>query len=267
MLTAVKALGALLLPPGILIVLALAGLLLLRWRFRLGAGLIWAAVLALAVLSLPLTGRALLVALEDDAAPVALDDATLPRRAQAIVVLGAGREWNAPEYGADAVNMYTLSRLRYAARLHRATGLPLLVSGGSVFGEHVPEAELMRQSLAQDFGVQARWLETRSRNTFENALYSRALLADAGVRSALLVTHAWHMPRARWAFARAGLSVVPAPTGYSTVAGSALDLLPVAKGLRMSQIALRERLGLLWYRLRYAGAASREAGAAATPAG
>lgn len=254
---AAKALGALLLPPGILILLAVAGLLLLlSRRRRLGAALTSAAVLALLVLSMPVTGHALLLALEDDLAALDLNDAQLARRAGAIIVLGGGREWNAPEYSGDTVNKYTLERLRYAARLHRATGLPLLVSGGSVLGESLPEAELMRQSLAQDFGVSAEWLEPRSRNTYENALHSRAILAAAKVEVAFVVTHAWHMPRVQWSFAQAGLAVIPAPIGFSTDSGSSLDWLPTAQGLSMSRRALRERLALLWYRLRYADGAA-----------
>ena len=256
MLTAVKALGALLLPPGILILLACAGLLLLPRRPRAGAALLWAAVLALLVLSLPVTGRALLAGLEETAAPVALEDPALARRAEAIVVLGGGRVWDAPEHAGDSVNMYTLERLRYAARLQRATGLPVLVSGGSALGERVPEAELMRQTLVRDFDVPVRWTEKRSRNSFENALYSRAILEAAGVGSALLVTHAWHMHRVQWSFDRAGLRVVPAPMGFSTGSGSGLGWLPTAEGLSMSRRALREHLGLLWYRLRYTRAES-----------
>lgn len=262
MLTA-KALGALLLPPGILILVAVAGLLLLRRRPRLGTTLIAAAVLALLALSAPLTGHALLASLEGGLAALDLHDAQLPQRAGAIVVLGGGREWNAPEYAADTVNRYTLERLRYAARLQRATGLPLLVSGGSVLGEPVPEAELMRRSLAQDFGVRAEWIEPRSRNTCENALHTRALLRAARVDVAIVVTHAWHMPRAQWCFARAGLKVIPAPVGFSTASGSSLAWLPTAQGLAMSRRALRERLALLWYRLRYSDRPGPAADAAA----
>lgn len=267
MLTAVKAFGALLLPPGILILLALAGLLLLPRRRRAGAALLWTAVLALLLLSLPLTGRALLAGLERQVPALAPGDPGLARRAQAIVVLGGGRTWNAPELAGDTVNRYTLERLRYAAHLQRTTGLPLLVSGGTVFGEATPEAELMRRALARDFGVPVQWTETRARNTFENALYARAILAPAGIRSALVVTHAWHMPRVRWSFAQVGLEPVPAPLGFSTGGGSWLALVPTAEGLGMSRRALRERLGLLWYRLRYGREASVPVPASAPAAG
>lgn len=174
--------------------------------------------------------------------------------AQAIVVLGAGRYRSAPEYGGmDTVPRLGLERLRYAAKLSRETGLPVLASGGSVQGEPVPEAETMRVVL-QEFGVTARWLETRSRNTYENAQHSAVLLKNEGIATVLLVTHAWHMPRAREAFEYAGLNVVPAPMGYMGT-GSNLeelgvwDWLPNAGALYDNRLLMHELLGRWWYRL------------------
>jgi len=69
--------------------------------------------------------------------PVALEHGT----AVAIVVLGADRRRDAPEYGGDTIGGFGLERLRYAAWLHKKTGLPVLVSGdGSTQDEVVPEA-------------------------------------------------------------------------------------------------------------------------------
>lgn len=253
MLTLTKAAGILLMPPGIVIILALIGLLLLlRWRLA-GAALLTASIAALYVLSLPVTGIALLGRLEAQVPALPVIDAALGARAGAIVVLGGGRHIDSPEYGGDTVNTSTLERLRYAARLHRATGLPVLVSGGSVFGESIPEAELMQRVMREDLGVSATWVEGRSRTTYENALYSRAILEAAGITRVLLVTHAWHMPRAIWAFRQAGLDVLMAPTSFSRGyrSHSGLDWLPSARGLLHASRALHEQLGLLWYRLRY----------------
>jgi uncharacterized SAM-binding protein YcdF (DUF218 family) len=251
MLTIAKAVGVLLTPPGIIVVLVVLGLLLQsRWRY-FGTALLWGSVLALFVLSLPVTGYFLLHTLEGSVEPLSMTDTSLRERAQAIVVLGGGRADDAPEYGGDTVNDYTLERLRYAARLHRATGLPLLVTGGSVFGEPVSEAELMQESLVRDFQVRAAWVESRSRTTYENAVYSRAILEAAGIRRVFLVTHARHIPRALWAFRQAGIEVIAAPTSYS-VRGSrttVLDFLPSMRGLSSSSAAAHEWTGLLWYRL------------------
>src|SRR5690606_37686745 len=116
MLTFTKTVGTFLLPPGIVIVLGFLALLLLP-RSRLAAGvLIGSATLALYVLSLPVTGIALQQGLGSAFPALPTPDAALRARADAIVVLGGGRDVAAPEYGGDTVGAATLERLRYAAR-------------------------------------------------------------------------------------------------------------------------------------------------------
>lgn len=240
---------SLVLPPGLNILLVLVGLaLLMRWR-RTGAGFIALGVLSLYLLSTSAGTR--LVAGEWEAVPLFEQ----PGAAGAIVVLGGGRNREAPEYGGgDVVSMYTLVRLRYAARLHRRTGLPLLVSGGRVSGEE-PEAEatLMAEALTQDFRVPVRWREDGSRDTFANAAETARLLRAEGIDTVVLVTHAVHMRRARTAFEAEGLGVIPAPTYFMLTPGGPLgaeDFVPTLKALAESHYALHERVGALWYRLR-----------------
>ncbi len=250
--------GTLLTPPGIIVMAGLLGLLLqLRWR-ALGGIVVLVSITVLFALSLPFTGRALIAPLEATAS--ALPAATLTpedakKQADAIVVLGGGRYARASEYGdTDAVNEATLHRLRYAAWLYRRTGLPILVTGGAPFGEETAEALLMQAALEEDFQVRPKWAEARSRNTHENAVLSKEILAAAGVRRVYLVTHAWHMPRAQWAFINAGFDVVPAPMGFSTLGKGereGLGYLPSMHGLALSTLALRERLGLTWYKYKY----------------
>ncbi len=75
------------------------------------------------------------------------------------------------------------------------------------------------------------------------------MLAAAGVKRILLVAHAYHLPRARFSFERAGLMVIPAPTAfYSGAPLAPQDWLP--RGFRLARIALHEWIGILWYRLR-----------------
>jgi len=164
----------LLLPPGINIAMMLLGYFLLRRTHRAGHYLILTGFFSLAILSLPITAYFLNYP-NHNIKPVSeliLENTN----AKAIIVLGGGRYQNAPEFNNDTVSKSTLSRIRYGAYLHRKTKLPLLVTGGKVYGDGFSEAELMQQSLKDDFNVKTRWIESNSRNTRENAKLSFDLL-------------------------------------------------------------------------------------------
>lgn len=242
-----NAIAAWLLPPGCLLLVAAWGLLRLRKHPRSGTALLVFALGALWLLSTPLVARSLMSLLETT--PV--DLASTPP-AQAIVVLGGGKYAAPPEYGGtDTVGASTLVRLRYAAYLHRATGKPLLVSGGSPEGSAVSEAQAMKSALENEFKAPVTWTENTSNNTFENARASFVTLKAHGVTRIYLVTDAWHMPRSQRAFAAAGFSVVPAPTAFATSHGfTLLDCLPHAGSLRQSSLFFHEIIGLAWYRLK-----------------
>lgn len=241
-----NAVGAFLLPPLNLLVVAGVGLWLWHRRPRVARALLMLSFGSLWLLATPYVGDALLHTLEGE--PRALDPGRQP--AQAIVVLGGGTYFHAPEYGGDTVGRETLQRLRYAALLHRQTGLPLLVSGGNPEGAGSSEAAQMKQVLEQDFGVPVRWLEGGSDNTRQNAQMSFTLLQTAGIRRIYLVTHAWHMPRAAAAYRAAGFDVVPAPTAFTTRHHTGLlDFLPSSRGLDRSRWFCHEIIGMAWYRL------------------
>jgi uncharacterized SAM-binding protein YcdF (DUF218 family) len=239
------AIAALLSPLGIVLFIMLVGALL-AWRRPLQA---WRpAVLALIVLY-PLSTQFVADRLLGWLEPPPRDPAA-DRNGQAIVVLGSGTYFNAPEYGSDTVSAGSLVRLRYAAYLHRTLRKPVLVSGGTPEGGQVPEAELMKQVLQRDFNVPTQWVENGSRNTFESAGMTRDQLKST-VQQVYLVTHAWHMPRARFAFEHAGFMVIPAPTGYTTgFELTVLDFLPDAVALSNSSQFFHEIAGIAWYRLR-----------------
>jgi uncharacterized SAM-binding protein YcdF (DUF218 family) len=237
-----KIVSQLLLPPASLLLLAAIGLWIARRKPQLGRGLAVFALAALWLLATPWVAYPLLDTLQQTPAitPARLAEA------QAIVVLGGSTYHDAPEYGGDTVSEATLARLRYGARLTRESGLPLAVTGGAPWGGQ-PEAESMRQALAKDFKVEARWVETGSRDTAENASLLAPVLQAAGIRRIALVTHAWHMPRAQRLFEQQGMTVIPAPTSFVTPppdrAGKLLAWLPSAGALLASQIAIREWLG------------------------
>ena len=242
--------AAILLPPLNGLLLAALGIVLWRARPRLARFLVIAGVLLVTALSLGVVARALLVPLE--AKYPALNSAALDKLdADAIVILGASRYRGSPEFSEDDVIGPALDRLRYGALLARQSKKPLLVTGGAPDGGDKSEAQAMRDSLQRDFGVPVRWLESASDNTLENARLSAELLRGGGVRRIALVTHAWHMPRAVAAFEAAGLSVLPAPTGYLSVGAlTPLDFVPRAGSLSSSARALHEWIGQAWYALR-----------------
>lgn len=109
----------------------------------------------------------------------------------------------------------------------------------------------MKKVLEQEFSVPVRWVEGASNNTRENAVYSWSALSSEGIHTIVLVTHGWHMPRARAVFERAGFRVVPAGTGFHMSSESSLlDWMPSASGLHASAQFMHEVIGMLWYWLR-----------------
>jgi uncharacterized SAM-binding protein YcdF (DUF218 family) len=138
--------------------------------------------------------------------------------------------------------------------LQRQTSLPVLVTGGLPYGAKISEAEQMRDALQQDLSTRVTWLEAVSTNTYENAAFSEKILREAGIHKVLLVTHAWHMRRAKMAFEHAGLQVVPAPMGFAPRAHEwpfVFALVPDAKAVFMTAVAWHEIIGLAWYRMRF----------------
>jgi uncharacterized SAM-binding protein YcdF (DUF218 family) len=220
--------------------LALAGLALLGRYPRWGRALALAGILVLLVLSLPVVSHLLLRAV-DKTPPL---DYSKARAAQAIVVFGGGVRRAAPEYGGDTLGRLTLERVRYTALVARKTGLPVLVSGGAVYGG-TEEALLMKRALEGEFGVRVTWVEERSRDTRTNALHTAAMLIPQGISRVVLVAHGFDMPRAIAELVAAGLQVVPAPT---VVAASDLtfdhpmELLPSMSALQGSYYGLYELL-------------------------
>ncbi len=211
-------LHTLLLPPGGPLLVAAAGAWLLRSRASAGAARAGWLLLGTGLTSLWLLATPLV----------------------AIVILGGGEERiAAPEYGGEpAPGSVLLERVTYAAFLAHHTALPVLVSGTA------EEALAMRASLARGFGIQVRWVEDHSRDTFQNAQFSARLLKAAGLSRILLVTDSAHEWRASHEFASAGLTVVPAPAGvWAPRETGLLRYLPAPAALARSSAALYELLG------------------------
>ena len=243
-------LAAFLLPPLSLVMLGGAGWWLSR-RFRwAGRALIMTSIVLLLGLSTGAGSRLLVAPLENRSLPV-----PNPKMvdAQAIVILGGGRLFAAPEDGErDQPGAQTLARLRHGARLQRLTGLPVLVSGGAPDRGGESEAAVMARTLREDFKIPVRWIEDTSENTAQNAAHAATILREAGIDRVLLVTDAIHMPRAMQIFSKTSLAAIPAATEFrSRKPLSAADFIPSAGSLQTSHYALHEWIGMVWYQLRH----------------
>jgi uncharacterized SAM-binding protein YcdF (DUF218 family) len=236
----------------VLIVVGLLGALLLRTRFaRAGRRIMVAALVLLAILGLSPIGNALLLPLEQrfpawDAANGAPDGI--------IVLGGALDELVSAARGAPALNE-AAERMTAAVDLaRRYPGARLIFSGGHgrLIAGTMTEADVARHLFVQ-LGVPPERItvEDKSRNTFENALLTKALARPQPGERWLLVTSAYHMPRAVGIFREVGFPVEAYPVDWRTRGWD--DLLrpfgSVSEGLRRCDLALHEWIGLLIYRL------------------
>lgn len=180
---------------------------------------------------------------------------------RAIVVLGGGRDADAREYGGPGLSVNSAERLRYGIWLSRQSGWPMAFSGGVGWAQQgvdaqVSEADVAAQVARTHYGYDIRWLERQSQDTSRNAVQTLALLAPQGIEEIVLVTQAFHMPRARRAFERAALQtmqsdplrplirIVPAPMAYWQMGERPLlDWLPSAQGFYNVRMASHELLG------------------------
>jgi uncharacterized SAM-binding protein YcdF (DUF218 family) len=240
-----KILTPLVLPPTGLILLGIVALLLIKRWPRIARATLWFSSLTLLALSTPIVARGLLAALN---APSL--DPNASKSAQAVMILGGGVMRATPEYG-DTLSLHALARTRYGAKLAKERSLPILVTAGSVYGEGPAEAEVMAKVLSDDYGIAAKWVETRSRHTAENAHFSAEMLKADNVRKILLVTHDYHMRRALAHCEAAGLICYAAPVStIGHVNDTWIQQLPNAGALQLSSLALHEVLGNIALRWR-----------------
>lgn len=233
----------------VLLLLAASLLTLLLGRRRVSGALLALGLGWLYLCACPPVADYLMGRLERDYPPRAAIG--LPAAPAMVLLCGATRGDVSPLQSAD-LNARA-DRLVFATELYRLGKAPVvLVSGGSA-GHSRPEAREVADILAI-MGVpgEALLLEERSRNTYENALYSAGLLRERGIGRVLLVTSAFHMPRARAAFEARGIEVIPAATDYQRLEHGGLlpDLLPSLGALTRTTYALREMAGTLVYRWR-----------------
>jgi uncharacterized SAM-binding protein YcdF (DUF218 family) len=247
-----KILWMLLQPTSLIAAALVIGLILTRtaWR-RLGRRLLTCGVVAFLGVGLLPVGEWLFVPLESRFPRTDLERGPPPA---GIIVLGGAEDSRVdpPRELAglnESAERYTeavaLSRRFPQARIVFTGGSGLLLRTGTA--ESVTANRLLQ---ALGVGQERLTLEGRARDTYENAILTKALVDPKSGERWLLVTSAWHMPRAIGCFRRAGFAVEPWPVDYRT--GGRLRLWPGDKlvdGLRELDAAAREYAGLLMYYL------------------
>lgn len=244
-----KILGFFALPSNLLIVLALAGILLMRTRFRrFGQGLVIGAILLLVVVGIAPVGNALMLPLEE----------RFPKwdakrgSPHGIVVLGGAVSPDVSAARNEIALNEAAERMTATAKLAREhPNARIVFTGGSgrLFGG-ATEADFVTD-LFESFGIPRDRivLENRARNTVENAVFTKELVQPKPAERWLLVTSAHHMPRSVGIFRKAGFPVEAHPVDFRT-RGTA-DLTgpfgSLAAGLARTDAAMHEWAGLIVY--------------------
>ena len=198
-------LTALLLPPVPLLVLAVLGARMILWRRFIGSMLVLLSVIVMWLGACSGVGELMVSRLISPPPPLKAERVASLKDAAAegkpgvvVIILGGGRHARAPEYGVASLRSNSLERLRYGVWLSRQTGAPMMFSGGlghadaDVGGSAGSEAEIAADIAQREFVRPLRWVESKSRNTRENARYSVAMLRELDatqVTQVVLVTH------------------------------------------------------------------------------
>jgi uncharacterized SAM-binding protein YcdF (DUF218 family) len=243
-----KIAGAMLAPGTLLLFITTLALLWHRRRPRLSRVLPGAVVLALAALTIAPGAFWLIEPLEQRFAAT-----PLPERVDGIIVLGGAIEPAAssiahqPELNGAAERVTVM-----VALARRYPGAKLVYSGGSgsLRNQQHREADVAR-SLLQSLGVDTQRVifERDSRNTWENAIDSKKLVQPQAADTWLLVTSAWHMPRAVGRFRAAGWKVVPYPVDSMGLEARNWGDFETGRQLYIASPAVKEWIGLASYRL------------------
>lgn len=244
-----KILGFFSMPSNLLMLLCLLGLvLLMRGRMRAGRVCLVTGILALAIAGWSPLGNTLITPLEERFPP--WHAAAAP---DGIIVLGGAISPKlSGERGAVQLNE-SAERLTVLAALARAyPNARIVFSGGasSLFPGKFVEADFVAP-LWQSFGIarESIAIESRARNTVENAVFTEELVHPRAGQRWLLVTSAYHMPRAIGVFRRIGFAVEAYPVDWRTApnSGRFSPFAQFAGGLARTDVAVREWFGLFAY--------------------
>ncbi len=244
-----KLLSVMILPPGCFIILLLiTAVWLARSRKKLAAAIIFMLALLLWLSATSWVAGGLIHSLEKDW--------PLPTQVKGdvIILLSGGIYRQGSDFsGLGVPSEEMFGRIVSAVRLQKRLHLPIIVSGGAVNSSDYAEAPVVKRVLV-DLGVpeQLIYTEVKSRDTAENARYSREICRRLGFSAPIIVTSAFHMRRAMIAFRGEGMRLSPYPALIRTGGKPEIswaNLAPLSSALQLTSTAFREYLGLTVYRI------------------
>ena len=205
------------------------------------------------LLASPVVSEALVRSLESRYSPSA------DLKGDVVIVLGGGATLDTPDVGGQGhLGAHAANRLVTGMQLQRILNVPMIVAGGQVFAFSGSEALIM-QRVAIGLGVPSSQVivEGTSLNTQQNAANVKHILNERSMQRPILVTSAFHMPRAAWIFRQQGIVIEPYPADYlvnKNADFSVHKLFPTEGALWSSSLVLREYLGLMGAKLLAANA-------------
>lgn len=252
-----KMIAPLFLPLGLSILLIMLSFVIGRGK-KFSKVLIWAGLIMILISSSRYTSAVLAMGLERGYRPVSTD-----AKADVIIVLGGGTEPALYPRANPEINGAG-DRVIEAYRLWKSGAAEkIILSGGSISWmdgrEHSAAREM--QNLLLLFGVpnEQLILQESSRNTNEDAIYTKEIMTRYGYNNAILVTSAWHMRRSQAIFVHSGVDIIPAPTDFMipqaewnqlfsfNISNLFMNLIPNTGALSQTTTCLREYLGYWVY--------------------
>jgi len=243
-----KTVGIMVVPPGAFIVLLLLSILaLVKDKRKIALGTLSFTLLTFYAVSTEPVRDLILLPLENRY--------PYPKNpnCDAIVVLGGDLVNRSPaENFHAAVGPSTSKRLYEAYKLWKKIRKPIIVSGGSVYGNSEPESSAMKRFLVE-IGVPSKYVieEGKSRNTVENAKYSKEILKNLKANKVCLITSAFHMPRSVMVFRSFKIKVVPVPADFKVdrTPYNWSSFFPKMGYFKDSSTGIREYVGILYFLL------------------
>ena len=169
-----------------------------------------------------------------------------------IILLGGGVYDNSPDLSGIGVPYQSVqSAIITTFKLHQKLGIPIIVSGGKIFKFKKTEAPIMKRFL-MDLGISGDQIisEENSKDTFENAKYTRKICEKFGFKNPILITSVYHMKRSVLSFKKVGMEVTPFLSIFPSGRDKQYhwnDYLP--ENFKQISMAFREYLGIAYYRM------------------